>query len=1568
MSVSAQQQIGATLVGRSAAISGNGQRIITGDPFADSDPNNNFNDGIAQVFELVGDDWIQMGPSFTGFGFLPQTGYAVDITADGNRIAICEAYDDSPQGNVRVYDWMNGAWTQVGGDILNIAFGTFASNVKMTPDGNRLIVNGKYSNTNAFVTVHELVNGNWVQLGSTVEAPLLEYFRGRYGDIDINGAGDRIVLTNPSRIDFTGPFANLTKGFIYVYDLVNGDWQLTSTIESDISNTGFGWSIGLAPDGNRLVVGEPKGHSEVCSTNFRPGNVDVYDWNGVDWIKTAELTGIGCEEDNVGRGVSISDDGLTVGIGAVGRDDQPNSAGKVFVYKDKNGSGQWAMFGTERRGELYNEQLGNIAKISGDGEYLLAANFLNPGSSNYSLGGKIKVFKEFFTFQIFEGAAACIELDNGSLRIISKGLSSSCPYNYSLVYQDGSIITSGPFLEDNFNIGNLAEGNYTFIIYDENGLAVDEYSVEVAGIVGIVFEMLEVTTTNSVNDLPVGKISITLAGGMPGFNISWSGPATGSITSTANSFEIPNLIGGTYFISVIDFLGNSVVKEISIINETAPVETCDSPLDIIILNDVSGSVDAVEYEESKTFFVNFCNALNLGAGVEDSRVAIAEFSDTENQEIRIPITGSLGILQAYTGSLRNFEGGTNPNAALTYGYNYLEANARPNATKILVLSTDAQGNQVSPALVALSKEYQAQGYIVVTIAFDEAFNNPYTLSILQETATATSLAPGADAYSNLTESLAEYIVNVYVCGYNSGASNTFNFSRDGIIEIINYTINGDCNDFESIELEINISAVQQLALPAGTPISFYFNNPEIFSATPILTSFLPCALEPGDSETITVTIPISGPSEIWAVLNDDISQQPPISFPTTDIDESIYINNLDFVTVCVDEVPTVSVLKYTTTPIPVCGNTVFYTVDICNISQYDLVEVFAQDRAPFNFQLRNLSINNNGCALGENPFDIPVGCCVSLTYEYDASNAAFGLYNNQGFDLYGPGNQVYINYNGLSSTNEDVLIGEVDCPSEIVEMVLDPRYTVVCDDQFNLCKFEITNTTNVPLQSVLFQATIPEPVIWASEPYSISSMSISNSSIAESNTANFIIDEIPPFTTGTFSIAMYIDDWEESGSFEVAATLSQLPEFVNGNGNDISVLSSTIFVNAGPTINTNLEVNVIQGDTAYLEATLVNGQNAFWLSAGDGTFDDPNSLTPIYVPGPQDLIDGVVSISLEVENTDADCNDDLAAITLNIIPCPNNVSSLDIVRYCEGETVSIFGQEVTEAGLYESTFDAYNGCDSLAQIELILNPTYLNENTLEFCDGETAFVLGQEITSNETVFGNYTSQFGCDSVEQINVVFIESINTSEVLEFCNGAVPIVFGVPQSDAGTYAATFAAQNGCDSIHQITLIENFSVETSEILTICEGESISIFGSEESSEGIYTGQFMAANSCDSTHQVELLINKNVETFETMTICEGESVNIFGNIENESGLYENTFTAFNSCDSTHRVTLTVNTLLNTFEDIVLCEGETATVFGNTETETGVFLESFIASNGCDSMHQINLTINEILETVREKA
>jgi hypothetical protein len=73
------------------------------------------------------------------------SGWSVSLSADGNRLVISAGGNDGngdASGHVRVYEWSDSTWTQLGADIDGEAAGDWsgAGSVSLSPDGNRLAI------------------------------------------------------------------------------------------------------------------------------------------------------------------------------------------------------------------------------------------------------------------------------------------------------------------------------------------------------------------------------------------------------------------------------------------------------------------------------------------------------------------------------------------------------------------------------------------------------------------------------------------------------------------------------------------------------------------------------------------------------------------------------------------------------------------------------------------------------------------------------------------------------------------------------------------------------------------------------------------------------------------------------------------------------------------------------------------------------------------------------------------------------------------------------------------------------------------------------------------------------------------------------------------------------------------------------------------------------------------------------------------------------------------------------------------------------------------------------------
>ncbi|MEL6866942.1 MAG: hypothetical protein AAFP19_21130, partial [Bacteroidota bacterium] len=317
-------------------------------------------------------------------------------------------------------------------------------------------------------------------------------------------------------------------------------------------------------------------------------------------------------------------------------------------------------------------------------------------------------------------------------------------------------------------------------------------------------------------------------------------------------------------------------------------------------------------------------------------------------------------------------------------------------------------------------------------------------------------------------------------------------------------------------------------------------------------------------------------------------------------------------------------------------------------------------------------------------------------------------------------------------------------------------------------------------------------------------------------------------------------------------------------------------------------------------------------------------------------------------------------IALTVLP---NSQSQEQLSICQGDSLLIFGQFESTAGTYSQVFPAANGCDSSHQIELLVLDTFYVEEQIQICFGQSAMVFGFPTSTSGIYEQRYTATNGCDSTHRIELLVLDTLQSSETISLCQGDSVQIFGQWETEAGSYSEFYTASNGCDSMHTISLsvLDTFFTQTS--FTLCEGDSVQIFGQWEQTTGIYTQNYLALNGCDSSHQITLTVLPNSQSQEQLSICQGDSLLIFGQWEANAGAYQQVFPAANGCDSTHVINLSVLDTFFTQEQIQICAGQTAMIFGMATSSSGVYEAHYTAANSCDSTHQIELLVLDTLQS-----
>lgn len=248
-------------------------------------------------------------------------------------------------------------------------------------------------------------------------------------------------------------------------------------------------------------------------------------------------------------------------------------------------------------------------------------------------------------------------------------------------------------------------------------------------------------------------------------------------------------------------------------------------------------------------------------------------------------------------------------------------------------------------------------------------------------------------------------------------------------------------------------------------------------------------------------------------------------------------------------------------------------------------------------------------------------------------------------------------------------------------------------------------------------------------------------------------------------------------------------------------------------------------------------------------------------------------------------------------------------------------------------------------------------------DGEVVSTINSLIwTAEETGEFLLTVQANtdfCSSDSVITIEFLPEIPTLVIdsVFICEGDSTVIFESYQTDPGWYYDSLVSVNGCDSTIALFAELAFPFAESNTYTICDSDSILIFGEYRIEAGIYEDIHSTIAGCDSvfTAYLEVLPTYN-ETFEPISICEGDSVLIFDSYRTESGVYYDSLSTILGCDSVQMQNLIVHeTHLEITANELICEGDSALIFGLYQSEPGLYMDSLLTIHGCDSILQKEL-------------
>jgi uncharacterized coiled-coil protein SlyX len=357
--------------GHTVSISSDGTIISAGSLYANS------NTGYVKVYNYTDGSWVQMGQTLHGL----ETGDGQGVTtlSSNGLIVATSAYNNdtagSNRGLVRIFQYTDNSWIQMGGNIYGDDNNDyFSPSLAISYDGTILAVGAYYSNGNrGEVNVYNYNDTSWVKMGLTVLSGNAAY---DWVGHDVALSSDGLTIAIGSRI-YTINQVYSELGLVQIFKYINSSWeQIGQDIYGEAISTVFGNNVSLSSDGTILAAGGNAVHGG------QTGHVKIYKYIDSSWVQLGGNI-YGSYNQNFGWKVSLSSDGSIVAISAY------NAIGYVIIYKYTDSS--WIQIGTTIVGEAANDNFGWSMELSSDGLTVVAGSENN--DDNGTSSGDVKVYK-----------------------------------------------------------------------------------------------------------------------------------------------------------------------------------------------------------------------------------------------------------------------------------------------------------------------------------------------------------------------------------------------------------------------------------------------------------------------------------------------------------------------------------------------------------------------------------------------------------------------------------------------------------------------------------------------------------------------------------------------------------------------------------------------------------------------------------------------------------------------------------------------------------------------------------------------------------------------------------------------------------------------------------------------------------------------------------------------------------------------------------------------------------------------------------------------------------------------
>lgn len=322
--------------------------------------------------------------------------------------------------------------------------------------------------------------------------------------------------------------------------------------------------------------------------------------------------------------------------------------------------------------------------------------------------------------------------------------------------------------------------------------------------------------------------------------------------------------------------------------------------------------------------------------------------------------------------------------------------------------------------------------------------------------------------------------------------------------------------------------------------------------------------------------------------------------------------------------------------------------------------------------------------------------------------------------------------------------------------------------------------------------------------------------------------------------------------------------------------------------------------------------------------------------------------------------DSIVTMTLTVNPTYSTTATAAI---CDNQSYTWHGSTLTQAGSYPIHLQSVAGCDSLATLQLTVNPTYAHNIYHTICNDASFTYNGTNYTTPGSYPHQFTSAAGCDSTVTLNLtVNVVTYSTVEQTVLQRQLPYTLNGVTFSgDVSNQTVVINNVAGCDSIIDFTLHVLWNIYDTASRTVCDDLLPYHWNARTfMATGTQNDTLTAANGADSVITMHLTVNPTYDLHYYDTICNDAQYSFATHTFTQTGVYTDSLQTYRSCDSVQTLHLqvwavTYATMLDTVVENALPHSYLGVSFTGPVTDSTLHTTNV---HGCDSVVTYSLWVH----------